>query len=169
MRYKAHAFDTPLDRMVTVVDDSGAMALLVFLNGRSAEEQVASFEPDLEWSTEACRHVTAAVGRWFAGDGGALELLRLRPAGSAFQHQVWEEVRRVPWGTTASYGEIAARLGVPGAARAVGRANATNPVCLAIPCHRIVGADGSMTGYGGGIATKRALLALERGQRALTL
>lgn len=168
MSRKAHVFDTPVDRMVTVVDDDGALVLLVFLNGRTAEDQVASCGT-VEWSREACAHVAAAVGRWFAGESGALGALRLRPAGSDFQRRVWDEVRKVPWGATASYGEIAGRLGLPGASRAVGRANATNPVCLAIPCHRIVGADGSLTGYGGGLATKEALLALESGQPRLPL
>jgi methylated-DNA-[protein]-cysteine S-methyltransferase len=166
---KAHLFETPLDRMVTVVDTEGAVVLLVFLNGRSAAEEVASFGPDLEWSAPACDEVVATVGRWFSGESEALESLCLRPAGSPFQQRVWSEVRKVPWGATASYGEIAARLGRPGASRAVGRANATNPICLAIPCHRIVGANGSLTGYGGGLATKEALLALESGQRPLAL
>lgn len=168
MSRKAHVFDTPCDRMVTVVDEDGAVLLLVFLNGRTAEDQAASCGT-VEWSPAACAHVAAAVGRWFAGESRALDALRLRPAGSDFQRRVWDEVRKVPWGATASYGEIAGRLGLPGASRAVGRANATNPVCLAIPCHRIVGADGSLTGYGGGLATKEALLALESGQRPLPL
>jgi O-6-methylguanine DNA methyltransferase len=169
MTCTAHTFDTPIDRMVTVVDEDGAVVLLAFLNGLPAHELVASVEPKVEWSATPCREVVEAVGRWFAGEPEALESLRLKPAGSAFSQQVWSEVRRVPYGATASYGEIAARLGRPGASRAVGRANATNPICLAIPCHRIVGADGSLTGYGGGIATKQALLELESGQRQLDL
>lgn len=167
MSLSAHVFDTPPDRMVTVVHEDGAVALLVFLNGRTPEDQVAGFGPELEWSAEACAHVTDAVGRWFAGDADAFEGLELRAAGTDFQQRVWREVRRVPWGATATYGEIAGRLGRPGASRAVGRANATNPICLAVPCHRIVSADGSLTGYGGGLATKEALLALESGQRPL--
>jgi len=169
MTYTAHAFDTPIDRMVTVVDEDGAVVFLGFLNGHPAHELIAAFEPNVEWSAAPCQEVVEAVGRWFAGERVGLESLRLRPAGSAFSQRVWSEVRRVPYGATASYGEIAARLGRPGASRAVGRANATNPVCLAIPCHRIIGADGSLTGYGGGIATKEALLAFESGQRPLGL
>jgi O-6-methylguanine DNA methyltransferase len=154
--------------MVTVVDEDGAVVLLAFLNGRSVDDHVAPFAP-LESSAAACSEVVEAVARFFAGEPGVLERLHPRPAGTAFQHEVWSEVRKVPWGETASYSEIAARIGRPGASRAVGRANATNPVCLAIPCHRIVGADGSLTGYGGGIATKQALLDLESGQRPLGL
>ncbi|HEV7518615.1 MAG TPA: MGMT family protein, partial [Thermoanaerobaculia bacterium] len=77
------------------------------------------------------------------------------------QRRVWEELSRIPYGVTISYAELAARIGRPGASRAVGRANGTNPIPLVIPCHRVIGADGSLTGYGGGMPLKRALLALE--------
>ena len=164
MTLTAHAFNTPLDRMVTVVDEDGAVLLLEFLNGRSPEDAVASFGLDVEWSAAGSSEVVEAVTGWFQGRREALEGLHIRPTGSPFQLQVWSEVRKVPFGATLSYGEIAARIGRPGAARAVGRANATNPVCLVVPCHRIVGSDGSLTGYGGGMATKAALLDLEAGR-----
>ena len=164
MTLTAHAFDTPLDRMVTVVDEDGAVLLLEFLNGRSPQDAVASFGLDVEWSAAGSSEVVEAVTGWFQGRREALEGLHIRPAGSSFQLLVWSEVRKVPYGATLSYGEIAARIGRPGAARAVGRANATNPVCLVVPCHRIVGADGSLTGYGGGLPTKAALLSLEAGR-----
>jgi methylated-DNA-[protein]-cysteine S-methyltransferase len=150
--------------MVTVVDEDGAVLLLEFLNGQSPQALVASLGPAVEWSATGCAGAVAAVTAWFHGSREALDGLRVRPAGSPFQLQVWSEVRKVPYGATSSYGEIAARIGRPGAARAVGRANATNPVCLVVPCHRIVGADGSLTGYGGGLATKAALLDLEAGR-----
>ncbi len=86
----------------------------------------------------------------------------LDPRGTPFQRRVWAEVARIPYGATASYGEIAARIGRPGAARAVGAANAANPLPLFVPCHRVVGADGALRGYGGGLALKAALLQLER-------
>lgn len=164
MTRRAHAFDTPLDRMVTVVDEDGAVLLLEFLNNRSPQALVTSLGTDLEWSAAGCSVVVEAVTGWFRGRREALEGLRIRPSGSPFQLLVWAEVRKVPYGATSSYGEIAARIGRPGAARAVGRANATNPVSLAVPCHRIVGAHGSLTGYGGGLATKAALLDLEAGR-----
>jgi len=88
--------------------------------------------------------------------------------GTPFQRSVWAELRRIPYGETLAYGEIARRIGHPPAARAVGAANGANPIPLIIPCHRAVGADGSMTGFGGGVAVKRKLLALESGQRSLT-
>jgi methylated-DNA-[protein]-cysteine S-methyltransferase len=98
--------------------------------------------------------------QYFAGERTDFELdLDLR--GTEFERRVWDEVRAIPYGSTASYAEIAARIGRPGACRAVGRANARNPIAVVIPCHRVVGSDGSLTGYAGGIEMKRALLELE--------
>jgi O-6-methylguanine DNA methyltransferase len=87
--------------------------------------------------------------------------LPLRLEGSDFQKEVWEAVARIPYGRTASYGEIALLIGKPKASRAVGAANGANPIPIVIPCHRVIGADGSLTGYGGGIALKTRFLALE--------
>ncbi|HEX9710050.1 MAG TPA: methylated-DNA--[protein]-cysteine S-methyltransferase [Candidatus Thermoplasmatota archaeon] len=89
--------------------------------------------------------------------------LPLAPSGTPFQRRVWDELREVPYGETVSYGELARRIGQPTASRAVGAANGANPIPIIIPCHRAIGADGSMTGYGGGVERKRALLTLERG------
>lgn len=91
----------------------------------------------------------------------------IAPAGTAFQQRVWGELRKVPYGTTVAYGELARRIGQPSASRAVGAANGANPIPIIIPCHRAIGADGSLTGFGGGIEAKRTLLRLETGQRAL--
>ena len=87
--------------------------------------------------------------------------------GTAFERRVWTELLTIPYGETASYGEIAARIGHRGKARAVGRANGRNPVAIVCPCHRVIGSDGSLTGFGGGLENKRTLLDLEAG--ALTL
>lgn len=84
------------------------------------------------------------------------------PHGTAFDHAVWREVATIPYGSTATYGEIARRIGRPGAARAVGHANGRNPIPLVIPCHRVVAAGGKLGGYGGGLPLKRQLLALEQ-------
>lgn len=81
--------------------------------------------------------------------------------GTPFQRRVWQELRTIPRGSTVSYGELAARIGMPGGARAVGSAVARNPISIVVPCHRVVGADGSLTGYAGGVERKRALLAME--------
>ena len=99
--------------------------------------------------------------QYFAGERTEFEL-ELDLGGTDFERRVWDEVRSIPYGSTASYAEIAARVGRPGACRAVGRANARNPIAVVVPCHRVVGSDGSLTGYAGGIEMKRALLELEQ-------
>lgn len=88
--------------------------------------------------------------------------LPLSPAGTEFQRTVWARLRAIPYGQTVSYGELARRVGNPAASRAVGLANGRNPIAIVVPCHRVIGADGSLTGYGGGLDRKRFLLALER-------
>ena len=108
----------------------------------------------------------AQLGEYFAGERTAFSL-PLAPSGTAFQQAVWSALGSIPFGDTLSYGALAARLGRPGAARAVGLANGSNPIAIIIPCHRVIGADGSLTGYGGGLPRKRWLLehegALTRG------
>jgi methylated-DNA-[protein]-cysteine S-methyltransferase len=99
--------------------------------------------------------------QYFAGERTAFEL-DLEPHGTPFERQVWEAVRAIPYGETASYADIARRIGRPSACRAVGRANGRNPLAVIVPCHRVVGSDGSLTGYAGGLGAKRALLDLER-------
>ena len=86
----------------------------------------------------------------------------LKPEGTPFQQQVWEELRRIPFGATISYGELARRIGNPNASRAVGLANGRNPVSILVPCHRVIGANGKLTGYSGGLSRKETLLTLER-------
>ena len=97
---------------------------------------------------------------YFAGQRTCFDL-PLAPCGSEFQQRVWAALQEIPYGETESYGELATRIGSPGAARAVGLANGKNPIGIVIPCHRVVGSDGSLTGYGGGLDAKRALLDLE--------
>ncbi len=89
--------------------------------------------------------------------------LTLEPGGTPFQIRVWQELRAIPFGETISYGELARRIGNPRAVRAVGLANGRNPISIVVPCHRVVGANGTLTGYGGGLERKRFLLALESG------
>lgn len=98
---------------------------------------------------------------YFAGDRVEFDL-PLRPQGTDFQQLVWRALRDIPYGRTWSYGELAQHIGKPSASRAVGLANGRNPISIVIPCHRVIGANGSMTGYGGGIERKRWLLAHER-------
>jgi methylated-DNA-[protein]-cysteine S-methyltransferase len=99
---------------------------------------------------------------YFAGELERFDL-PLAPTGTDFQRRVWDAVAAIPYGTTASYSEVAAAVGRPTACRAVGAANGRNPLAIVIPCHRVVGAAGALTGYGGGLERKRALLDLERG------
>lgn len=93
----------------------------------------------------------------------------LAPRGTDFQRKVWSALGAIPYGDTASYGELAARIGAPAAVRAVGAANGKNPIVIIVPCHRVIGADGSLTGFGGGLPRKRFLLGLERGEAPLLL
>jgi methylated-DNA-[protein]-cysteine S-methyltransferase len=105
--------------------------------------------------------LTKAIAAYFAGDLSAIEGLEAEPGGTPFQRLVWTALRKIPAGTTATYAELAHRIGRPAAVRAVGAANGANPISLVIPCHRLVGADGALTGYGGGLERKRWLLAHE--------
>lgn len=108
------------------------------------------------------------LGEYFDGTRKRFEVA-LAPAGTPFQLAVWRAIATVPYGETISYGELARRAGVPGHARAAGAATGRNPIGIIVPCHRIVGANGSLTGYAGGLGRKRALLALEAGERELLL
>lgn len=113
--------------------------------------------------------VTARLRAYFGGDLTALEEIPADPHGSEFQRSVWRELRRIPVGETISYGQLAARLGRPSASRAVGMANSRNPVGIVIPCHRVIGANGKLTGYAGGVERKQWLLEHERGRGQLGL
>jgi len=106
-------------------------------------------------------NVVSRLRAYFAGDLAALDDLAVDPGGTAFQRSVWSALRRIPAGETRSYGDLAAQIGNPQAPRAVGAANGRNPIAIVVPCHRVIGADGSLVGYGGGLERKRTLLALE--------
>ncbi len=114
--------------------------------------------------TVALKEAARQLSEYLQGERQAFDL-PLAPAGTAFQTQVWEALRKIPYGETTSYGKLAAEIGKPGGARAVGMANNRNPIPVFIPCHRVVGADGSLTGYGGGLPIKEKLLALEKSQK----
>jgi methylated-DNA-[protein]-cysteine S-methyltransferase len=109
--------------------------------------------------------LTDAIARYFAGELHAIDTLPVKTAGTPFQRDVWGALREIPCGTTISYGQLAARLGRPAAVRAVGLANGANPIGVVVPCHRVIGANGWLTGYGGGIERKRWLLDHERQMR----
>lgn len=117
---------------------------------------------DATWTEDpaAFGEIASAITALLEGRSAAGEI-PVAVGGTPFQRRVWEELRRIPRGATVTYAQLAARVGRPGAARAVGSAVARNPITIVVPCHRVVGADGSLTGYSGGIERKRALLALE--------
>ena len=121
-------------------------------------------DPDSEW-IEAQAPFTEAIHQLDAYFAGALRRfdLRLAPAGTAFQQTVWRALLDIPYGETMSYGALARRIGRPAAVRAVGAANGQNPLAIVVPCHRVIGSDGRLVGYGGGLPAKVALLELERG------
>ncbi len=106
-----------------------------------------------------------AVTGYFAGQLDVIDTVPVETGGTPFQRQVWRALRDIPCGETTSYGELARRIGHPSAVRAVGAANGANPVAVVLPCHRVIGANGSLTGYGGGIERKRWLLDHERSVR----
>jgi len=117
--------------------------------------------PDWQAAREPFARAAAQFEEYFAGARRRFEL-PLDPAGTAFQLRVWRALASVPYGSVVSYGELARRIGQPQACRAVGLANGANPLPIIVPCHRVIGADGSLTGFGGGLEVKRRLLALER-------
>jgi methylated-DNA-[protein]-cysteine S-methyltransferase len=148
--------DSPVGPLTLVAVD-GVLARLHMDRQRYAPDP-ASFGPrDDGPFAEAARQLED----YFAGTRTGFEL-DLALAGTPFQQRVWQELRAIPYGETVSYGQLADRIGQPTASRAVGLANGRNPVGIIVPCHRVVGADGSLTGYGGGIERKRYLLAHEQ-------
>lgn len=136
---------------------SGALELISFPNGAKARTP----GPDWEHAERAFAEAAAQLRAYFAGELRAFDL-DIRLSVTRFQDAVLCELRRIPYGETRTYGEIAERIGRPRAVRAVGAANGNNPLPIVIPCHRAIGAGGQLTGFGGGLGTKRYLLALEQ-------
>ena len=155
--------DTPIVALVAAVDEAGAVRRIAFATrGRAdAASWIARVEREpVEWEPDAAPLLTDELGEYFAGARREFSL-PLSPRGAEYDVRVWSQLRAIPYGRTLSYGELAARLGTAGEARAVGRAAAVNPIPILVPCHRLVGSDGSLTGYAGGVDLKRRLLELE--------
>ena len=148
-------YDSPIGPLL-LAGIEGALRFLSFQRGARAKPVPRSWEADAEFFSDTI----AQLDEYFAGTREDFEL-PLALEGSPFQQLVWNELRRIPFGTTTSYGELARRIGKPRAVRAVGRANGANPISLIVPCHRVIGANGKLTGYGGGIEIKERLLAHE--------
>ena len=156
-------FDTPIGRLLLAGDDDG-LRHIDFESGRYPTAIGADWEP----RAQAFGEVRAQLTAYFAGRLVEFDL-PLAPRGTPFQLAVWQQLRTIPYGATTSYGEIARRLGLDSASRAVGAANGRNPLPIVVPCHRVIGADGSLTGFGGGLPLKKRLLALEQAGRPFAL
>lgn len=149
---------TPLGPLTALRDDTGLLGLWF-------DDQKHHPGP---LSAEVVRHdplldrVATVLENYFAGHPPTTDGIALAPSGTAFQRAVWLALRQIPSGARCTYGELASRLGRPQAARAIGAAVGRNPIAILVPCHRVVGADGSLTGYAGGLPRKAALLKLEQ-------
>lgn len=156
------SFQSPLGP-VSLASDGRALLALEFLEPGALEARLRARRGAGAAFRAAAdpQGFTSRARAYFAGELEALADVPVDGGGSPFQQRVWDALRRIPAGETASYSALAARLGLPHAARAVGHANARNPVAIAVPCHRVVGADGTLTGYAGGLERKRWLLAHE--------
>lgn len=155
--YRGH-FDSQLGRINLLVDSNGALLRLDFaLPGAlytHADYTSAIFQED------AVSHISQQLSEYFTGSRTDFDI-ELAPTGSSFLHEAWALLRAVPYGTTTTYGALAKTMGKPGFARAIGMANALNPISIIVPCHRVIAASGALTGYSGGLDKKRGLLVLE--------
>ncbi len=148
---------TPCGPFTVAVDGRGAVLSAVF----GTELVLAAKNPAAALTRDpaATRETRRQIEEYFAGRRRRFTL-KLAARGTWFQRRVWDELTRIPFGATSSYGDLAAEVGRPGAARAIGRANATNPICVIVPCHRVIRSDGSLTGFAYGTTIKRQLLEL---------
>lgn len=148
--------ESPVGKLLLAADDAGLRKVLF------------GGEPAAHWREEAAplAETVRQLRAYFAGDLHDFDL-PLAPVGTPFQLRVWRELRNIPYGQTISYGELARRVGSPNGSRAVGLANGANPISIVVPCHRVIGSNGKLTGYGGGLPNKERLLALEREQHPL--
>jgi methylated-DNA-[protein]-cysteine S-methyltransferase len=146
-------FDSPVDELLLTSDGTALTGL-----------RFSPFTVDPSWSEEPCGLLDETVGQlrdYFAGERTSFDL-PLAPAGTPFQLTVWSALREIPYAETINYGQLATRVGNRNASRAVGMANGRNPISIVVPCHRVIGANGALTGFGGGLDRKRSLLDLER-------
>jgi methylated-DNA-[protein]-cysteine S-methyltransferase len=153
--------DSPVGSLTLVATD-GVLSGVYMDEQRHRPLEETFGQRDDTRSADAIEQLNA----YFAGDLKEFDI-PLAMAGTPFQRRVWTELQRIPYGETTTYGELAERLGQRTASRAVGLANGKNPICIIIPCHRVVGATGNLTGYGGGLPRKRYLLAFEKGEPTL--
>lgn len=158
--------ETPIGEMLIVADRDGNLRAVDWTDHQVRMHRLlrAHYGDDgfmLEPTRNPSR-LTNAICSYFAGELTAIDTLPVKTAGTPFQREVWRALREITCGTKLSYARLAERIGRPTAVRAVGLANGSNPIGVVVPCHRVIGADGSLTGYGGGIERKRWLLKHER-------
>ena len=153
---------SPVGELVLATQGAGLTHVEMPVHGAAPRrEHTSAFDPGWRRDDALLADALGQLSEYFAGTRRTFELA-LSPRGTPFQLKVWEALRAIPYGTTISYGELAARIGNRNASRAVGLANGRNPIAIIVPCHRVVGAGGKLTGYGGGLDNKRVLLDLER-------
>jgi len=154
--------DTPIGELLIVADHDGNLRATEWVDHEGRINRILRLHyGENGFKLEPCHNpsgLTDAIRRYFAGELDAIDNLPVQTNGSPFQREVWRELRKIPCGTTISYGKLAERIGRPAAVRAVGLANGSNPVGVVVPCHRVIGSNGSLTGYGGGLERKRWLL-----------
>ncbi len=151
---------SPIGTLLLVSDSAGLRQI------NFVKQEAASLNSEWHENPTALSEPVRQLRAYFAGKLQAFDL-PLAPRGTPFQQNVWRELRQIPYGHTLSYGELARRIGNPSASRAVGLANGSNPIPIVIPCHRVIGSNGKLTGYGGGLPIKQNLLALEHRQLRL--
>jgi methylated-DNA-[protein]-cysteine S-methyltransferase len=154
-------FESPVGPLL-LAGESSALRRVSFENGKRSTPPRADWKPDKEPFAEVIRQLQA----YFRGELKEFDL-PLAMEGTEFQLRVWNALRTIPYGETVSYAQLAERIGKPKAVRAVGLANGSNPIPIIVPCHRVIGSDGSLTGFGGGLSTKKMLLELENKQLSL--
>jgi methylated-DNA-[protein]-cysteine S-methyltransferase len=166
LHLSSHTVETPIGCLWLAVDAAGDLRVALFGDNESiVRRQLARDYGESRFVLEAgadTLSVRRSVARYFEGDLQAIDSISVATAGTPFQREVWSALRQIPCGATTSYGALARRIGRPAAVRAVGLANGSNPIAVIVPCHRVIGADGSLTGYGGGLERKRWLLRHER-------
>ena len=157
-------FESPMGKMIRVTDEQGRLRMLEFFDHEDRMRRLMErYYGACDVSPgEAPAAIRDALSAYFTGDFSAIDAIETAMGGTDFQRLVWAALREIPAGTTESYGALAVRIGAPKAVRAVGLANGANPIGIVVPCHRVIGSDGSLTGYGGGMDRKRWLLTHER-------
>jgi methylated-DNA-[protein]-cysteine S-methyltransferase len=160
MHLRLERWASPISTLLLFTDEDGALRGLDFADNEARMTRLMRIHYGIHTLQEAAApaSITRALTAYFEGDMQALAPIRTATAGTPFQRAVWRALRAIPSGTTTSYGQLAAQLGRPGASRAVGAANGANPIPIVVPCHRVIGANGSLTGFGSGLPRKQWLL-----------